>query len=101
MNNSIYRKTMENSRNKINARLVNSKKDFLKSTSKPSYILHKMFDNNLVAICISKVSLKLNKHANIRMGILELSKTLMQKFHYDYIKTKYDNKPKLIIQRNW
>ena len=61
------------------------------------YMSHKISDNNLVAICKSKLSLKLNKPAYIRMCILELGKVLMYKFHYDYIKDKYDNKSKLLF----
>ena len=68
---------MENLRNRIDAKLVNSKKDYLKCTSKPSYMSRKIFDNNLVAIQKSKVSLKLNEPAYIGMYILELSKVLM------------------------
>ena len=77
---------MENVRNRINLKLVNNEKCYLKYTSKPSYMLHKIFDNNLVAICKSKVALKLNNPVYIRMCILELSKTLMYEFHYNYIK---------------
>ena len=58
---------------------------------------YKIFDNNLVAIRKSKVSLKLNKPAYIRMCILKLNKVLMQKFHYDYFNNKYDNKSKLFF----
>ena len=61
---------------------------------------HKIFDNNLVATCKSKLALKLNKPAYIRMCILELSKVLMYEFDYDYIKNIYDNKIKTIIQRH-
>ena len=50
MNNAIYRKTMENVRNRINVKLLNNEKNYLKSTSKPSYTPHKILDNNLVAI---------------------------------------------------
>ena len=50
--------------------------------------LHKIFDNNLVAIRKSKPALKLKKPAYIGMCILELSKVLMYEFHYDYIKNK-------------
>ena len=67
MNNAIYGKTMENLRNRIEARLLNNRKDYLKWTAKPSYISHKIFDNNLVATHESKVSLNLNKPANIGM----------------------------------
>ena len=58
---------------------------------------HKIFDNDLVAICRSKVTLTLNKPACIRMCILELSKVLIYEFHYDYIKNKYGNNSKLLF----
>ena len=83
---------MENLRKRIDVKLVNNEKDYLKCTSKPSFISHKIFDNNLVVICKSKLALKLNKPAKIGMYILELKEVLMHKFHYDYIKSKYDNK---------
>ena len=70
MNNAIYGKTMEALRNKINVKLVNNKKDYLKCTSKPSYMSHKIFGNNLVTILKSKLALKLNKPAYIGMCIL-------------------------------
>ena len=76
MNNAIRRKTMENVRNRIDVKLVNNEKDYLKCTSKPSYMSHKIFDNNLVAIRKSKVTLKLNKLAYIRMYFLKLSEVL-------------------------
>ena len=77
MNSAIYGKTMENIRNRIDVKLVNNKKDYLKCTLKPSYISHKIFDNNLVAIRKSKLALKLNKPAYIGMCISELVKVLM------------------------
>ena len=55
------------------------------------------FDNNLVAIQKRKVALKLNKPAYIGTCILDLSKVVMYKFHYDYIKNKDDNKSKLFF----
>ena len=58
---------------------------------------HKIFDYNFVVIQKSKVALKLNKPAYTGMCILELSKLLIYKFHYDYIKNKYDNKSKLLL----
>ena len=68
---------MANLRNRNNVRLVNNEKDYLKCTSKPNYMLHKMSDQDLVTIRKGKVTLKLNKSAYIRMCILELSKILM------------------------
>ena len=40
---------MENFRNRINVKLLNTKKYYFKCTSKPSYMSQKIFDNNLVA----------------------------------------------------
>ena len=71
MNNAVYGKTMENLRNRIDAKLVSNKKNCLKWTSQPSYISHKLFENDLVTIHINKVTLNLNKTAYIGMCILE------------------------------
>ena len=87
---------MENLRN-IDVNLVNNEKDYSKCTSKPSFMSHKIFDNNLVVRCKSTFALKLNKPAFIGMCLLELSKVLMYQFHYDYIQNKYDYKSKLLF----
>ena len=50
MNKAVYGKTMENLRNRIDVKLVSNKKDFLKRTSKPSYMSHKIFGNYVVTI---------------------------------------------------
>ena len=85
---TVYGKTMENSRNRIDIKLVHNEKDYLKCTSKPSYMLHKIFDENLVVIQKGKVSLKLNNHAYIGMCILELSKVLMYEYKDVLLNTK-------------
>ena len=74
MNNAACGKTMENLRNKIDIKLVSNRKDYLKWTSKQNYMSHKIFDNDLVEIRKSKVTLALNKPAYIGMCILELGK---------------------------
>ena len=58
---------------------------------------HKIFDNNLVAICKSKLALKLNNPASIEIFILDLSKKFIYEFYYDYIKNEYGNNSKLIF----
>ena len=57
MNIVVYEKAKENLRNRINTKLVSNKKDYLKWTSKPSYMSHKIFDNDLVAIHKNQASL--------------------------------------------
>ena len=96
INNAVYRKTMRNYRKRIDVRLVNNKKDYLKCTLNPSYMSHKIFDNNLVAVWKSKPAVKLNNPC-IGICILELGKVLRYENHYDYIKNKYNNKSKLLF----
>ena len=45
MINSVYGKTMENVRKRINVRLANNEKDSLKYTSRPTHIAHKSLLN--------------------------------------------------------
>ena len=47
---SVYGKTMENLQKRINVRLVNNKRDFLKYTSRPTQITHKIFGESYAAI---------------------------------------------------
>ena len=96
MDNAICGKTIENLRNRIDVKLLNNDKDYLKCTSKTTYMALKIFYNNLAVICKSKVALKL-KPVYIGMCILELSKVFMYKFHYDNIKNKNDSKSKLLF----
>ena len=43
MINSVYGKTMENLQKRISVRLVNNANDFLKRTSRPTIVTHKIF----------------------------------------------------------
>ena len=56
---------MENLINRFNVQLVNNKNDYVKFTSEPSYMSHKIFDSSLIAIRKSKLALKLNKRTYI------------------------------------
>ena len=77
MINSVY--------GKINVRLVNSEKDFLKYPSRPTYIIHKIFGKDYVAIHKIKPVLILNKPIYIGFTVLDLSKWKMYDFHYNFI----------------
>jgi len=89
MNNSVFGKTVENLRKRCNVKLVTDEKQLNKLTSKPTYIGHKIFDENLVGVNMKKERLKLDKPSYVGMCILDLSKTLMYNFHYNYIRKKY------------
>ena len=97
MNNSVFGKTMENIRNRVDIRLVTRESQAKKLTCKPNYQHHTIFCENLTAVHMKKVSLKFNKPVYLGMSILDLSKTLMYDFHYNYIKPKYGENAKLLF----
>ena len=97
MNNSVFGKTMENLRKRQDIKLVTDEEQLLKWTSKPSFISCKIFNEDLVAVHKTKTTLTLNRPAYVGMCILDLSKTLMYDFHYNYIKSQYGDKARLLF----
>ena len=91
LNNAVYSKTMENMRKRIKIRIANTEKDFLKYSSRPTYINHKRFGQRLVAIHEKKELLTLNKPIYVGNTVLELNKLEMYKFYYDFVQKKYKN----------
>ena len=97
MINSVFGKTMENIRNRVNVKLVNSEEKLRKLTAKPNFESYKVFDENLLSVHMKKTSLCMNKPVYLGMSILDLSKIEMYDFHYKYIKPKYGEKAKLLF----
>ena len=90
MINCVYGKTMENLRKRINVKLVDNKRDYLKHVSKPTFLSQKMFYENVAVIHEIKPVLTLNKPIYVRFTVLELSKWLMYDFNYSFIKKHFD-----------
>ena len=98
MSNSVFGKTMENIRKRVNVKLVtDEKKKLVELAAKPTFVSSKIFNENLVDVHKIKETLLLNRPAYIGMHILHLSKTLMYDFYYNYIKKKYENNAKLLF----
>ena len=57
MNNSVFGKTMENIRNRVDVQLVTSEVKASKLTSKPNYDRLTIFDENLIAVHMRKIKL--------------------------------------------
>ena len=95
MNNSVFGKTMENVRKHRDIKLVTTEKRRIKLVSEPNYHTTKQFSENLLAIEMKKAKVKMNKPLYLGMSILDISKTLMYEFWYDYVKPKYNDKVKL------
>ena len=97
INNSVFGKTMENIENRVDVRLVTKEKEVMKLSKKPNFESRTIFDENLIAIHMKRTKLVYNKPIYLGMCILDLSKTLMFEFHYDYIKNKYSDRAKLLM----
>ena len=95
MNNSVYGKTMENVRNHKDIKLVKSDTRRKPLVSEPNCHSHKKFSEHLMAIEMKKTKIKMIKPIYLGMSVLDISKTLMYEFWYDYIKPKYGDKAKL------
>ena len=63
--------------------------------SEPNYHTTKWFSEKLLAIEMKKTKVKMNKPVYLGLSILEISKTLMYEFWYDYMKPKYGDNVKL------
>ena len=97
MNNSVFGKTMENIRKRVDVKLVTDEKKLLRLAAKPTYVSTKIINENLIIVHKIKETITLNKPAYVGMCILDLSKTLMYNFHYNNIKQKYGSKAKLLF----
>ena len=97
MNNSVFGNAMENNRKIVDERLVTDQKKLSKLVSKPTYVNSKIFNEDLVAVHKIKETLTLDRPAYVGMCILDLSKTLMYDFHYNYITEKYGSRAKLLF----
>ena len=81
---------MENLRKRINVRLVNKAEDFLRYTSRPTYITHKIFGEEYAAIHEIKPVLMLSKPTYVGFTVADLSKQKMYDIHYNFIKKNSD-----------
>ena len=95
MNNSVFGKTMEKVRKHRDIKLATTEEQKIELVSEPNYHKTKHFSDNLLAIEMNKTKVKINKPVYIGMSILDISKTLMYEFWYDYVKPKYKDKAKL------
>ena len=100
MNNSVFGKTMENVRNHRNIRVVTTDKRRSILASEPNYHSSKCISKDLMIMEMKKVEVKMNKPIYLGQAILDISKTLMYEFWYDYIKPKHNEKAKLCYMDN-
>ena len=95
MNNSVFGRTMENVPNHRDIKLVTKNQKRNKLVSEPNYHTSKHFSEDLMAIEMRKTKVVMSKPVYLGQAILDISKTLMYEFWYDYLKPKYGDKVKL------
>ena len=95
MNNSVFRKTMENIRKHRDIKLVTMDKKRSKLVSEPNYHIINLIFEDLSIIEMKKTKVKMNKPIYLGLSILEISKILMYEFWYDYMKPKYNDNVRL------
>ena len=86
---------MENVRKHRDIKLVTTNEKRNKLVSEPNYHTTTYFSENLLAIEMRKTKIIMNKPVYLGQAILDISKTLMYEFWYDYIKPKCEDKAKL------
>lgn len=102
MNNSVFGKTMENVEKRVNVKLLTHWENVGKSLgaqdfiAKPEFHSLSIFSENLVAIQLKRTKALHNKPIYLGFCILDISKTLMYDFHYNYMLPKFPNKIKLL-----
>ena len=89
MNNAVFGKTMENVGKQRCKNYCNIKKKELFSI-RTKLCYRTFFKELLLAIEMKTTEILTNKPVYLGLSILELSKTLMYEFWYDYVKPKYE-----------
>lgn len=97
MNNAVFGKTMENVENRVDIQLVADRQKYLKRVANPLFKNSQIYDENLVAVEMTKKEIVLDKPIYVGMSILDLSKLHMYMWHYDYIKPKYGDRARLLF----
>ena len=85
VNNPVFGKTMENIRKHRDTKLVTTNKRRNQLVLKPNYHTTKYFLEDLLAIEMREIKVKMNNPVYLGMPIIQISKTLMYEFWYDYI----------------
>src|SRR6185312_12275877 len=100
MNNSVFGKTMEDVRKRVNidlVRQVGEERRLRRLISDPAFVSRKIFYGaNLVAVHRRQTNVKLNKPEYVGACILDLSKYFMYDFWYGYLKKKYGDRVRLL-----
>ena len=91
MNNSVYGKTVENTRKYVHTKLATNQQDVDKILKSPLVSKWKIYHEDLACFQLFQNSVVLNKPRYVGLTVLELSKLLMYDFHYNYFLEKFED----------
>ena len=87
---------MENIHKHRNMKLVNNEEEYLRNVMRSNFKSGILLGFDLMSCEMGKLKVVMRKPVNLGQAILDLSKTVIYEFHYDYMKRKYgDNELKL------
>ena len=101
LNNSVFGKTMESVRKRVDIQLVRATDDgererYRKMVAKPTFAGRKIFDEALIAVHRMRASVLLNKPVYIGLAVLDLSKLMMVDYWYNQMKPRYGDKARML-----
>ena len=99
-NNSVFGKTMENLRKRVDVKLVRPTEagKLRKMVAKPSFSRSAIFEEagDLAAVHMRKSRLLLNRPVYVGMSILDLSKHVMYDWYYNHLKVQYGDRAEIL-----
>src|SRR5271163_3631089 len=97
MNNSVFGRTMENLRHRIEVKLVADTRKAERLCSLPTFESFNVINEDITMIKSNPGSILWNKPTYIGFCVLELSKLTMYEFHYNKILPLFGKKAKLLF----
>ena len=97
MNNSLFGKTMESLRKRIDVKLVSEQVQAERCIAKPAFESFRIVNDALTMVKTRVTKIYWDKPTYVGFCVLELSKLLMYQFHYDYILPTYGSNAKLLF----
>ena len=91
-NNAVFGKTCENLRRRIDVRLISQQPKAERCIAKPTFDGFKIINEDITMVKCRKTSIMWRKPTYTGFAVLELSKLLMYKFHYEHIVPTYTPK---------
>ncbi|RLU16912.1 hypothetical protein DMN91_010981, partial [Ooceraea biroi] len=99
INNAVFGKTMENVRNRVDVKLVTRWEGRYGTEaliSRPNFHSRAVFGENLLTVELRRLKATFNRPIYVGMCILDISKTRLYEFHYEYMVPLYEDRCRIM-----